>query len=59
MRRRRLVSQSRMALLTAWLVDYNHERPHGSLGQLTPCEFAEQARKHGTKRVQEGEILKV
>ena len=45
--------------LTTWLVDYNHERPHGSLGQLTPCEFAEQARKHGTKRVFEEEILKV
>lgn len=45
--------------LKTWMVDYNHERPHGSLGQLTPHEFAEQAGKHRTKRVLEGEILKV
>ncbi len=45
--------------LTVWQVDYNHERPHGSLGQLTPREYAEKARKHGTKRFFEGEILKV
>lgn len=28
------------AVLTAWQDDYNHRRPHGSLGQLTPSEFA-------------------
>ena len=26
--------------LTAWQYDYNHRRPHGSLGHLTPSEFA-------------------
>ena len=25
--------------LTAWKHDYNHHRPHGSLGHLTPSEF--------------------
>jgi len=28
------------ATLTAWQDDYNHRRPHGSLGHLTPSEFA-------------------
>jgi putative transposase len=28
------------AVLTAWQDDYNHHRPHGSLGQLTPSEYA-------------------
>lgn len=26
--------------LQAWQDDYNHQRPHGSLGHLTPSEFA-------------------
>jgi putative transposase len=26
--------------LKAWQDDYNHQRPHGSLGHLTPSEFA-------------------
>lgn len=26
-------------VLTAWRDDYNHRRPHGSLGNLTPSEF--------------------
>ena len=26
--------------LRAWQDDYNHHRPHGSLGNLTPSEFA-------------------
>ena len=26
--------------LKAWQDDYNHRRPHGSLGHLTPSEFA-------------------
>ena len=29
------------ATLSAWQDDYNHHRPHGSLGHLTPSEFAE------------------
>ena len=28
------------ATLRAWQDDYNHQRPHGSLGHLTPSEFA-------------------
>jgi len=28
------------ATLSAWQDDYNHDRPHGSLGHLTPSEFA-------------------
>jgi transposase InsO family protein len=27
-------------LTAAWQDDYNHHRPHSSLGYLTPCEFA-------------------
>jgi putative transposase len=26
--------------LVAWQYDYNHCRPHGSLGHLTPSDFA-------------------
>ena len=28
--------------IEAWRNDYNHVRPHSSLGQLTPAEFVEQ-----------------
>jgi putative transposase len=33
--------------IEAWRIDYNEHRPHGSLGDLTPREFAEQAAQTG------------
>ena len=30
------------AMLEVWRVDYNHQRPHSSLGNLTPSEFVRQ-----------------
>jgi len=33
-------------VLEAWQHDYNHHRPHGSLGRLTPIEFATNGQKH-------------
>jgi putative transposase len=33
------------ATLTAWQDDYNNRRPHGSLGHLTPSEFAQRGQK--------------
>jgi len=27
------------AIIEAWRLDYNHHRPHSSLGHLTPSEF--------------------
>jgi len=35
-------------VLDAWRQDYNHHRPHGSLGRLTPIEFAAQGQKPDT-----------
>ena len=34
-------------IIKRWRIDYNTERPHSSLGELTPNEYAErcQARK--------------
>ena len=32
-------------VLEAWQHDYNHHRPHGSLGRLTPIEFATNGQK--------------
>ena len=29
------------AIIEAWRLDYNHHRPHSSLGNLTPGEFLE------------------
>ena len=40
-------------LIEEWRVDYNHDRPHTSLGGLTPNEFATRSRQdHNTNRVQ-------
>jgi len=30
------------AIIEAWRLDYNHHRPHSSLGHLTPMEFVTQ-----------------
>jgi putative transposase len=30
-------------IIEEWRIDYNEERPHSALGQLTPAEFARQA----------------
>ena len=30
------------AIIEAWRMDYNHHRPHSSLGHLTPTEFIDQ-----------------
>jgi putative transposase len=37
--------------IEAWRIDYNEHRPHGSLGNLTPREFAEKA---ATSELQDG-----
>lgn len=40
-------------LIEEWRADYNHDRPHTSLGGLTPNEFATWSRQdHNTNRVQ-------
>jgi putative transposase len=37
--------------IEAWRLDYNQRRPHGSLGHLTPNEFAEQ--RQATRAVED------
>ena len=41
-------------IIEAWRHDYNYLRPHGSLGALTPNEFA-MLKGHEVQRPQEGE----
>ena len=41
--------------IEAWRHDYNHRRPHSSLGALTPAEFAA-LKERETQPPQEGEI---
>ena len=36
--------------IEAWRVDYNQRRPHGSLGHLTPNEYAQQRQKPPSER---------
>jgi len=33
-------------LLEAWRHDYNHQRPHGALGHLTPSEYVERSQQN-------------
>ena len=40
------LEEARLRLQT-WRQDYNHHRPHGSLGRLTPSEFAAKGQKSG------------
>ena len=35
--------------LEAWRIDYNQHRPHGSLGHLTPSEYAQQGQQATSK----------
>ncbi len=35
------------AIIETWRIDYNEHRPHGSLGDLPPREFAEQVVQTG------------
>jgi putative transposase len=37
--------------IEAWRTDYNHHRPHGSLGHLTPVEFVTQGQEQRTDEV--------
>lgn len=39
------------AIIEAWRMDYNHHRPHSSLGHLTPNEFL--AQRQGQPIVEE------
>jgi putative transposase len=37
------------AMLSEWRDDYNHRRPHGSLGHRTPSEFAQRGQQPGSE----------
>jgi transposase InsO family protein len=42
-----LLSRNRLdaaRIIKAWKDDYNHQRPHSSLGGLTPAEFADKVK---------------
>ena len=34
--------------IRTWMSDYNHERPHASLGERTPAEARAEAAQHKT-----------
>jgi putative transposase len=31
-----------------WMIDYNEERPHDALGDLTPTEFRQKTKTHSS-----------
>ena len=37
-----------LAAIEAWIQDYNHDRPHASLGERTPAEARAEAAHHQT-----------
>jgi putative transposase len=39
------------AKIEAWRIDYNAHRPHSSLGNLTPSEFARKRKGNRTSEV--------
>ena len=39
-------------LLDTWRHDYNHHRPHGALGLLTPSEYVQRSQQHDTEAAQ-------
>jgi putative transposase len=39
------------AQIEAWRIDYNAHRPHSSLGNLTPSEFARKRQGNRTSEV--------
>jgi putative transposase len=45
------------ALIATWRRDYNEQRPHSSLGYLTPAEFAGRARTIPCERVKTHETI--
>ena len=45
--------------LARWWEDYNTHRPHGSLANLPPAEFAARAVRRQDNRAAEGQILKL
>ncbi len=45
--------------IEAWRIDYNEHRPHGSLGNVTPREFAEQAAQTGLQEAPNSQYGKV
>ena len=42
-----LTLEDARAKIDAWRIDYNEQRPHSSLGNLTPGEFARH--RHNTE----------